>query len=101
MRVPRMGGKRTLVKPYDKEKTQGGIIIPDDLKGESALEGTIIAVGNECIDAHVGDEIVFAPYGKYKVPVLEGEYKGYLIVNEDDILLYWDEIKDKKDKGEK
>jgi len=86
-----MPGKRTLVKPYDKDATKGGIIVPNRLKGESALEGTVEEVGPECIETKRGDHIVFAQYSKFLMPLLEGEYKNYLVVDEANIICYIEE----------
>jgi hypothetical protein len=62
--------------------------------GVSALEGTITHVGPDCEVAMVGDKIAFAPYSKYVVPAFEGPYKDHLIINEEDILMYWIEKED-------
>jgi len=91
MVIPRMPDTRTLVKPSDKRTSRGGIILPNSVQGVSALEGTIVAVGPKCKEAKVGDRIAFAPYSKYVVPAIEGEYKNHLIINEEDILLYWED----------
>lgn len=71
--------------------------MPGNRTGVAALEGTIVAVGPECKMAKVGDVISFAPYSKYVVPTDEGEYKDHLLINEEDVLLYWEE--EKKTKG--
>lgn len=91
MKIIGMPGKRTLVRPPEEVITKGGIILPGQVTGESALEGTIVAVGPDCEDKRtvVGAKIVFAPYSKYVLPVNEGPYKGNLIVNEEEILAYW------------
>jgi co-chaperonin GroES (HSP10) len=94
MKIPKIFCARVLVKPTERTKTQGGLIIPKSyFSGVSALEGTIMAVGPDCKQANVGDEVSFAPYSKYVVPSIEGEYKDYLIINEEDLLIAWVEEK--------
>lgn len=102
MKIPKMPGKRTLVKPSEQQRS-GKLYLPDSVQGVSALEGTLVAVGPDCEMAKVGDEIAFAPYSKYVVPCFDGPYRGYLLINEQDILFYWEEEKKKlprKQKGE-
>lgn len=89
MKIPKMPDKRTLVRPSDVRRSAGGIFLPQSVQGVSALEGTVVAVGPKCEMAKVGDEIAFAPYSKYVVPAIEGPFKDHLLINEEDILMYW------------
>jgi chaperonin GroES len=85
-------GDRIVVKPLEaREKTKGGIIIPDTAK-EKPLEGKIIAVGKGKV---TDDGKVVAPEVKPGDKVLYGKYSGteividgeeMLIVKEEDIL---------------
>lgn len=93
--IPRLPRTRTLVRPSSRTVSEGGIIFPNQIQGVAALEGTIIAVGPDCTLAKVGDLISFAPYSKYVVPTDEGMYRNHLLINEEDILLFWEKPKPK------
>jgi chaperonin GroES len=83
---------RILVKRIEeKQKTEGGIIIPDTAK-EKPIEGRVIAVGKgkvsedgkvRPLDVKKGDRILFGKYAGTEVK-LEGE--EHLIMREDDVL---------------
>ena len=83
---------RVIVKRVEeKEKTKGGIIIPDTAK-EKPMEGKVIAVGKGKIledgkihplDVKAGDRVLFGKYAGTEVKI-DGE--EHLIVREDDIL---------------
>ena len=85
-------GDRVLVEPLEaKEKTKGGIVLPDTAK-EKPQEGKIVAVGKGKIgedgktvplEVKVGDKIL---YGKYSVTEITVDEKEYLMVKEEDIL---------------
>ena len=85
-------GDRALVEPLEaKEKTKGGIVLPDTAK-EKPQEGKIVAVGKGKIgedgktvplEVKVGDKIL---YGKYSGTEITVDDKEYLIVKEEDIL---------------
>ncbi|MBU0987472.1 MAG: co-chaperone GroES [Proteobacteria bacterium] len=82
---------RILVKRVEeKEKTKGGIIIPDSAK-EKPAEGIVIAVGsgrqNEDgkripLELKKGDRILFGKYGGQEIKV-EGE--EYMIMSEQEV----------------
>jgi len=83
---------RILVKRVEeKEKTKGGIIIPDSAK-EKPAEGKIIAVGKGAVgpegkriplEVKKGDRILFGKYGGQEINV-EGE--EYMIMSEQEVL---------------
>lgn len=83
---------RILVKRVEeKEKTKGGIIIPDSAK-EKPAEGVIIAVGKGAVgpegkriplEVKKGDRILFGKYGGQEIKV-EGE--EYMIMSEQEVL---------------
>jgi chaperonin GroES len=83
---------RVIVKRVEeKEKTKGGIIIPDTAK-EKPIEGKVIAVGKgkvredgkiQPLDVKKGDRILF---GKYAGTEIQVEGEEHLIMREDDIL---------------
>ncbi len=84
---------RVLVKPAEeKDKTEGGIFIPDTAKKERPQEGEIIAVGKgktndsgEVIapSVKVGDKVLFR---KYAGTEIEMDSQEFLIMGESDIL---------------
>ncbi|MCL4873457.1 co-chaperone GroES [bacterium] len=82
---------RVIVKRLEeKEKTKGGIIIPESAK-ETPAEGKVIAVGPgkkengkvEPMAVKVNDNIIFSKYAGTEIKV-EGE--DLLIMREEDIL---------------
>lgn len=85
-------GDRVLVKPsQEKEKTKGGIVLPDTAK-EKPQEGEIVAVGEGRksddgkvipLSLKVGDKVL---YGKYSGTEITVDEEEYLIVREEDIL---------------
>jgi chaperonin GroES len=84
---------RVVVKPVDrKEKTKGGLFLPDTAAKEQPTEGSVLAVGVGRRDdkgklipmnVKVGDKVLFAKYGgtEYKLDDVE-----YLILAEKDIM---------------
>jgi len=75
----------------EKEKTKGGIIIPDTAK-EKPVEGRVIAVGigklsekgnRIALEVQKGDRILFGKYSGNEIKI-EGE--EYLIMREDEVL---------------
>ena len=85
-------GDRILVKALDmREKSKGGIILPDTAK-ERPQEGKVIAVGSGKtlkngkvipLAVKAGDKIIF---GKYSGSDIKVDDKEYVFLNEDDIL---------------
>lgn len=78
---------RVLILPAAvKEKTIGGIIIPDSAK-EKPLRGEVIAVGNGTKDEEMilkaGDQVL---YGKYAGTELDLDGTKYLIMRQSDVL---------------
>ena len=74
-----------------KDRTKGGIILPDTAK-EKPQEAKVIAVGSGKIlnngkvvppDVKAGDTVLFGKYSGNEVKV---NGKEYLIINQDDIL---------------
>lgn len=85
-------GDRVVIEPAEeKEKTKGGIVIPDTAK-EKPQEGKIIAVGEGRktdegkaipLSLKVGDKVL---YGKYSGTEISIDGEDYLIMREDDVL---------------
>jgi len=78
-------GNRVLIKREEQTNTTAsGIIIPDSAK-EKPLNGKVIAVGKDAVEAGIneGDTVVFQKYGGTEITMDGTEY---LIMNSDDIL---------------
>ena len=85
-------GDRILVEVLEaKEKTKGGIILPDTAK-EKPQEAKVIAVGKGKVsedgkhvplEVKAGDNILF---GKYSGTEIMVDDKEYLILKEEDVL---------------
>ncbi|MDD4955011.1 MAG: co-chaperone GroES [Candidatus Omnitrophica bacterium] len=85
-------GDRVLIQPLEaKEKTKGGILLPDTAK-ERPQEGKVIAVGEGkkndegklvALSVKVGDVVL---YGKYSSTEITVDGEEYLVVREDDIV---------------
>lgn len=87
---------RVIVKPdVPKEKTQGGIIIPESKKDQDrygATKGEIVSIGeNAFTEASatmtpplVGDRVMFGKYAGTRFEGADGE--DYIIMNDADIL---------------
>src|ERR1035438_8558664 len=83
---------RIVVKRIEeKEKTQGGLFIPDSAK-EKPQEGEVVAVGKGKrlddgkvvpLDVQPGDRILF---GKYSGSEIKIDNNEYLIMREDEVL---------------
>jgi len=85
-------GDRLLVEVLEaKERTKGGIVLPDSAK-EKPQEAKVVAVGkgkvsedgkNIPLEVKVGDKILFGKYSGAEIVVDE---KEYLILKEEDVL---------------
>jgi len=85
-------GEKIVVKRLEaKEKSAGGIVLPDAAK-EKPQEGRVVALGEGRVledgkrvpfSVKVGDRIIFASYAGSEIK-LEGE--EHLILQEDDVL---------------
>ena len=91
MKIKPLSNRVIVVGIEEKEKTMGGIIIPDTAK-EKPQEGKIIAVGpgkwgetgkRVPMEVKKGDRILF---GKYAGSEIKVDGVKHLIMTEDDIL---------------
>jgi chaperonin GroES len=91
MKVRPLSDRVLVLRIEEKEKTSGGIIIPDTAK-EKPQEGKVIAVGpgkvNEKgerfpLDVKENDRILFSKYAGTDIKINGAEH---LILREDDIL---------------
>ena len=73
-----------LVKPFEsKEKTPGGIFLPDSAK-EKLREGKIVALAEDATDeVSVGDYIIYKEFTGTEV---ETEGGSHILLTEDDLL---------------
>jgi chaperonin GroES len=83
MKLQPMHG-RILVEPFEaKDKTSGGIYIPDTAK-EKLQEGEVIAVAEDATDeVAVGDHVLYKEFAGTEVKI-EGE--DYILLTDDDLL---------------
>jgi len=91
MKIKPLSDRVLVVGIEEKEKTSGGIIIPDTAK-EKPQEGKVVAVGpgkwdekgkRIPLEAKKGDHVLF---GKYAGNEIKIDGVEYLIMREDDIL---------------
>lgn len=85
-------GDRVVIEPSEaKERTIGGIVLPDTAK-EKPQEGKVVAAGEGKknddgklvpLSVKVGDKVL---YGKYSGTEITVDGKEYLIIREEDIL---------------
>jgi chaperonin GroES len=78
-------GNRVLIQREEQtNQTASGLYIPDSAK-EKPLEGKVIAVGKDAIEAGIneGDVVIFPKYGGTEITMDGTEY---LIMSSDDIL---------------
>lgn len=84
-----------LVKlPPKKEKTEGGILLPETAAAEKPQQGHVVAVGpgrtlesGEVVPMHVkvGAEILFGAYAGIEMKI---QNQNFLVIRQDDILLH-------------
>ena len=81
---------RILVKPLEaKDKTSGGIYLPDTAK-EKLQEGKVIAVAEDATDeVAVGDHIIYKELTGTEVKI---EEEDYILLTEDDLLAKYETI---------
>ena len=91
MKIQPLGDRIVIEVLEAKEKTKGGIVLPDTAK-EKPQEGKVVAVGKGKttdegklvpLEVKVGDRIL---YGKYSGAEVNIDEKEYLIIKEEDIL---------------
>jgi chaperonin GroES len=75
---------RVLVEPFEaKDRTAGGIVIPDTAK-EKLQEGEVIAVAKDATDeVAVGDHVIYKEFAGTEVKIA-GEDR--ILLTEDDLL---------------
>ncbi len=87
-------GDRVLLEPVEenKEKTKGGIYLPETASKERPEKGRVVAVGEGRVldsgkkivpSVKKGDLVLFTKYGPNEIKV---DGKEYLIAKEEDIL---------------
>ena len=89
MKLQPMHG-RILVEPLEpKDRTPGGIYIPDTAK-EKLQEGEVIAVAKDATDeVAVGDRVIYKQFGGTEVKI---EEDGYILLAEDDLLAKYEAV---------
>ncbi len=84
-----------LIEPEkEKEKTEGGILLPDSAEKGRPEKGKVIAVGPGKVNSSgkvvplevkKGDTVLFTKYGPTEIKTVDDK-KEYLIAKQDDIL---------------
>lgn len=91
MKIQPLGDRVVIEALEAKEKTKGGIVLPDTAK-EKPQEGKVVAVGKGKaaddgkivpLETKVGDKVL---YGKYSGTEITIDDTEYLIMKEEDIL---------------
>jgi chaperonin GroES len=91
MKIQPLGDRIVIEVLEAKEKTKGGIVLPDTAK-EKPQEGKVVAVGKGRVtddgktvplEVKAGDTIL---YGKYSGAEVNIDDKDYLIIKEEDVL---------------
>jgi len=91
MKIQPLGDRLVVEVLEAKEKTKGGIVLPDTAK-EKPQEGKVVAVGKGRsgddgkavpLEVKSGDKIL---YGKYSGTEVNIDEKEYLIIKEEDVL---------------
>ena len=74
----------------EQDDTVGRLVVPDEVKNYST-RGKVVAIGDECVNTHVGDDVIFGKYAPFQLPTKTHEdlrdIPELLIMNEEDILL--------------
>jgi len=81
---------RIVVKPSKaKEKTEGGIFLPDTAK-DKLSEGEVIAVaGDATEEVVVGDYVIYKEFGGTEVKLND---ENYILLTEDDLLAKYEAV---------
>jgi chaperonin GroES len=91
MKIKPLNDRVLVLRVQEKQKTSGGIIIPDTAK-EKPQEGKVVALGpgktgddgkRTALDIKVGDRVLF---GKYAGTEIKVDGVDHVFMREDDIL---------------
>lgn len=83
---------RIVVQPkVTEEKTEGGILLPQNAEKDKPMEGTVCAVGTgryvdgklQPLQVKVGERVLF---GKYSGTNIKLENHDYLVMREEDVM---------------
>jgi chaperonin GroES len=92
MKIKPLNDRVLVLRVEDKEKTKGGIIIPDTAR-EKPQKGRVVAVGpgkmsedgkRIPMEVKVGDYVIFSKYGGTEIKIDDIEH---LFIKEEDILV--------------
>lgn len=79
-------GNKLAVQVIRQDTTEGGIVLPDNLRNESipeAICARVVAAGPECKQVKVGDKIIVPP--KLAGDIVKYAGHNYIIIPEDKI----------------
>jgi len=90
---------RVIVRRVEEEEDNKSIILTPDTVKEQSKIGIVVSAGSDCEILEVGDKILFARYSPHKLPLDRGEFKGFDIMNEEDVLCVYIEDERKEEDG--
>lgn len=77
-------GEFVLIRPIQKDETDGGILLPPGNRVESPMEGVLISVADDgSTEAPLNVRVFYDPYGAFKV-------RDLVAVKEENIIAYED-----------
>ena len=81
---------RIVVKPFEaKEKTAGGIYVPDTAK-EKLQEGEVIAIAEDATEEiAIGDRVIYKEFSGTEVKI---DHEDHILVTEDDLLAKYEAL---------
>jgi len=89
MQIRPVNGRVVVRYSKAREKTSGGIHIPDTAQGK-LLEGEVVAVAEDATDeVAVGDRVIYKEFGGTEVEI---EDEKYLLLSEDDLLAKYEAV---------
>jgi len=84
-----INGRIVVIPSEAKEKTSGGIYLPDTAK-EKLREGEVVAVAEKAVeDVTVGDHVIYKDFGGVEVKI---EGKDCILLVEDDLLAKYEAV---------
>jgi len=98
MNLKPLGDRVVVEREEAKEKTAGGIVLPDTAK-DKPQKGKVLAVGEGRVtkdgkrrelQVKVGDNVLFTSYAPEEIKLPGGDKKVVLLMREDDILAVLD-----------
>lgn len=87
--VPR--GKQVLVKPdkEDRNMSESGLSIPDEVEQEQKAFGIVVSVGSEIKDIKEGDHVIYGAFAGERISLKEDNKEiDYVLLFDEDVLAF-------------